>query len=244
MKPTRMFAAAKKAESNDLLLYLYDDIGASFWADGVTAKGIAAAIAEAGKLDSITLRINSPGGDVFEGIAIMNLVRTQGVPVNVIIDGLAASAASVIAMAGNTITMADNSLMMIHNAWTVSAGDAAAMRKTADILDKISGTIADTYAAKSGMDAAAVRELMDAETWLNAKEAVEKGFATAIADGGDDANGAMALAASFNLKARFANVPESLAKPAPVAENQAPVAAPDLGRCEVDLLAIELAEIA
>ena len=160
MKIARMFAAAKDT-GGDLLLYLYDEIGESFWSQGITAKAIAQEIENAAKPTSITLRINSPGGDVFEGLAIMNLIRSQGVPVTVMVDGLAASAASIIAMAGDRIVMADNALLMIHNAWSVAVGDAAEMRKTADLLDKVSGTLRDTYARRSGQSADAVASMMD-----------------------------------------------------------------------------------
>lgn len=243
MKPKRAFAAAKQADG-DLLLYVYDDIGSSFWSDGVTAKGIAAELAKAGKIGSITMRINSPGGDVFEGLTIFNLIRSQGVPVRVMVDGLAASAASLIAMAGDNIIMADNALLMIHNAWTVAVGDANEMRKTADTLDKVSGTLVGTYARRTGQAEADVQAMMDAETWLNAEEAVAKGFATATSKASDEeAAQARALTASFDLARRFANAPESLlavAEPEP--EPEAPP--PDLSALSRQLLEIELAALA
>lgn len=250
----RMFAAAKQPQTNDLLIYVYDEIGTSFWAEGITAKGIAAELSNAGKIDSITLRINSPGGDVFEGLAIFNLIRTQGVPVTVMVDGVAASAASIIAMAGDRIAMADNSLLMIHNAWTVAIGDARDLRKTADTLDTVSGALAETYVNRSGQSPEDVRAMMDAETWLTASTALEKGFATEIIETKkEDAAAAMALAASFNLSGRFASLPEALAAP-PAGANPAPVnaaavmppqaeASPVSAQFELELLEMELTTI-
>jgi ATP-dependent protease ClpP protease subunit len=127
------------------------------------------------------VRINSPGGDVFDGFAIYNLLNQHEGKVTVYVDGLAASAASVIAMAGDEIVMADNALMMIHDPWTMSVGNAAEMRETASLLDKISGSILTTYLSKSNLEAADITQKMKDESWFNAVEAVEFGFATSIA---------------------------------------------------------------
>lgn len=239
----RMFSAVLNvAKTNDLVLYIYDQIGASFWEDGVTAKSVATALADAGKVDSITLRINSPGGDVFEGLAIFNLLRSQGVPVNVMIDGLAASAASTLAMVGDTITIGDNAMMMIHNAWMVSVGDAAELRKAADMLDKITGTLVDTYAKRTHQSAEDITAMMAAETWLNAQDCMDKGFATAILTSEpDDAKAAKALAASFNLGRRFARVPEAMQPEAAAPE---PPAKADNSKLALDLLRIDMGAVA
>jgi ATP-dependent Clp protease protease subunit len=222
MKIKRGFSAravAAGVQNGELVLYLYDDIGAGWFTEGVTAKGIANEITKAGTVSRIVMHINSPGGDVFEGIAIYNLVKQQGVPVTVIIDGLAASAASLIAMVGDDIKMGSNAMMMIHNAWTISVGDAAEMRKTADLLDKISGVITDTYAKRTEMAAAEVKALMDAETWMTADEAVANGFADSVLDTPkDEADQAAAMAASFDLDKRFAKVPDQFKAPAAAAE--------------------------
>lgn len=239
----RMFAAAKTDKSNDLLLYLYDVIGGSFFYDGITAKDIADELAKAGKIDSITVRINSPGGSVFQGVSIFNLLRTQGVPVNVMVDGVAASAASVVAMAGDKITMADNALLMIHNAWMEAAGDANELRKVAETLDKVSGTLVETYAKRTCQAAEDVQAMMDAETWMDAKEALAKGFATEIYErDADEGAQAMALAASFDLKRHFAKVPDALAEPPKAAEPEPePV---DHSARELELRRLELAAMA
>src|SRR5205807_10307405 len=128
----------------------------------------------------ILLRINSPGGDVFESIAIFNLLRSQKKPIEVRVDGLAASAASVLAMCGDEIIMGANAMMMVHNAWSFCMGYAADMRQMAENLDKISAVIAGTYSRRIKRSLADVAALMDAETWMTAQECLDAGFATEI----------------------------------------------------------------
>jgi ATP-dependent Clp protease protease subunit len=159
---------------NEILIY--SDIGENWFGDGVTAKAVKAQLDE--MEGDITIRINSPGGDVFDGFAIYNLLNQHDGKKTVHIDGMAASAASVIAMAGDSITMAENALMMIHDPWTVSVGSAGDMRATADLLDKVSGSIVTTYRAQTDIEEADLTAMMAAETWMNAAEAIEKGFAT------------------------------------------------------------------
>lgn len=154
---------------------------------------------------TIRVHINSPGGDVFAALNIANALRDQqakGRTVETIIDGLAASAASIIAMAGSTVRMADNALLMIHNPWTRAVGEAKDLRQVADELDKIRGAIVATYQWHSDLDAAAIEALMDAETWLDAEEAVAQGFATERVEG-------LKAAATIDPRAgRALNVPE------------------------------------
>ncbi|MGW6502957.1 head maturation protease, ClpP-related [Nonomuraea angiospora] len=153
----------------------------------------------------LTVRVNSPGGSVFQGIAIGNALRAHPASVTVRVEGLAASIASVIALAGDRLVMAPSSMFMIHDASTATWGDAAEMRKTADILDKISDNIADAYAAKAGGTRAEWRDRMLAETWYTADEAVEVGLADELMvppktdepDGPDDA--ATRMAAAWDL---------------------------------------------
>lgn len=157
-------------------ILLYDEIG--FW--GVTAKDFVLALAQVGD-GPITLRINSPGGDVFDGLAIYNALRARKEPVNVVIDGLAASAASFIAMAGTTVAMNEASMMMIHNAWGKVCGDRNDMLEMAAVMEKIDGQLASIYAGKTGKDAKDVGAMMDAETWFTAIEAKDAGFCDAVA---------------------------------------------------------------
>jgi ATP-dependent protease ClpP protease subunit len=157
-----------------------DAIGASFFGDGITAGSIKAALDEAVDCPSVTMNINSPGGDLYEGVAIYNVIKACGKPVNVNVVGMCASAASLVAMAGKTVTMQLGTTMMVHNAQALVAGYASDCRKMADVLDTVSASAADLYAAKTGLPKDEVLKLMDAETWMNPEEAKEKGFADAI----------------------------------------------------------------
>ena len=157
-------------------ILLYDEIGYF----GVTAADFGAALAKVGD-GPLTLRINSPGGDVFDGYAIYNMLCARTSPVSVVIDGLAASAASFIAMAGETITMADPSMLMIHNSWAICIGDRNEMLERAAMQAKVDNQIAGIYAKKCGKSVAAVAQMMDDETWLTSTEALAQKFCDAIA---------------------------------------------------------------
>lgn len=181
-------------------VYIYDAIG--FF--GVEAQDFIRDL-ERITADSITLRINSPGGDVFDGSAIYNALLRHPAKVHVKIDGLAASMASVIALAGDTVEMAENAFYMIHNPWSFVIGDSAAMRKEADILDKITSTAVGIYARNSSLDETEVRAAMDAETWYTAEEAKAAGFIDTIFTGSQ-------AKAQFNLSV-FAHAPEGISAP-------------------------------
>jgi len=184
---------------NELLIY--SDIGDSYWYDSISAKDVKTQL-DAMDDGELTVRINSPGGSVFDGFSIYNLLNQREGKVTVYIDGMAASAASVVAMAGDEILMADNSLMMIHDPWTMMMGSANEMRDTADLLDKIKGSIVTTYQAKSELDADKIGGMMTAETWLTAQEAIDNGFATGTVEGS---------AQSMNIKKPWINhAPESI----------------------------------
>lgn len=161
-------------------LYLYDTIGET-WTGGVTAKSVAKELAAMGDTKDLTVRINSLGGDVFEGLAIYELIKSSGKNVTVSVDGVAASIASVIALAGTERHIAKNAYFMIHNPWSMTMGEAADHRKAADLLDKVKGTILDVYTEASGGDRDDLSAKMDGETWYTAQEALDAGFATAIA---------------------------------------------------------------
>ena len=132
---------------------------------------------------NITVRLNSPGGDVFAGVSIMNMLKDREGDVTIIVDGLAASIASVIAMAGDKIIMNTGSMMMIHNAWSFAVGDSQELRKIADQLDKIGESIISVYATRTGLDTDTIKDMLDAETWMTADEAVEMGFADEAVEG-------------------------------------------------------------
>jgi ATP-dependent protease ClpP protease subunit len=206
----RSFKASVKPDGV-LELLVYEDIGENFWdGSGVTVKNFKQQLDGNSGYNRIAIRINSPGGDCFEGIAIHNVLRASGKPVDVYIDGIAASAASIIAMAGDTITMGSNTMMMIHNASSFVIGYADDMRKMADVLDKVSLAAAQTYIDRAGMSAEDVKAMMDAESWLGAQECVDKGLATAIARNDENDDAAMALARSFKALAHMKHVPETL----------------------------------
>jgi Protease subunit of ATP-dependent Clp proteases len=174
------------ADDVDATISMFDVIGEDGWTgSGVTANRISAALRLIGNRD-LTVRINSPGGDMFEGIAIYNLLRAHPARVTVEVLGWAASAASIIAMAGDDIRMGLGSFMMVHNAWGVVIGNRHDMREAATLFEQFDAAIADIYQARTGMERAEIERLMDAETFMTAAQAVESGFANAVGDGVDD----------------------------------------------------------
>lgn len=174
-------AAANGADA-DTTISMFDVIGEDMWSGGgVTANRISAALRSIGNRD-VTVRINSPGGDMFEGIAIYNLLRSHPARVTVEVLGLAASAASIIAMAGDNIRMGLGSFMMVHNAWGVVIGNRHDMREAATVFDQFDAAIADIYQARTGMKRADLEQLMDTETFMAPAQAVEYGFADAVDD--------------------------------------------------------------
>lgn len=170
--------AADSESANSISIY--DQIGYDSWTgEGVTAKRIAGALRSIGRGD-VTVNINSPGGDVFEGLAIYNLLREHQGKVTVKVLGLAASAASVIAMAGDEIEIARSAFLMIHNSWSVAVGNRNDMREFADWLEPFDRAIADIYSVRSGIDQKTAIKMMDAETWMNGSDAVDSGFADGL----------------------------------------------------------------
>lgn len=157
-------------------VWIYAEIGA--W--GITAEGFVSELAQLNVAD-IAVHLNSPGGDVFDGIAIMNALRDHPAKVSVSVDALAASIASVIAQAGDVVTMGNNSMMMIHNASGFAMGEAGDLRKMADLLDQTTANIADIYAQRAGGKPADWLALMADETWFSAAEAVAAGLADEVA---------------------------------------------------------------
>lgn len=170
------------SDERDNTISIYDVIGEDVWTGGgVTAKRISAALRSIGQ-NEVTVKINSPGGDMFEGIAIYNLLRAHPAKVTVDVLGWAASAASIIAMAGDEIRMGLGTFMMVHNAWGMVIGNRHDMRETADLFDGFDSAIAGIYEARTGMKRADIEKLMDAETFMGPSEAVTNGFADAVDD--------------------------------------------------------------
>lgn len=173
-------------------ILLYDEIG--YW--GVTAKDFAGVLSGITS-PSINVRINSPGGDVMDGLAIYNSLKAHPASINTVVDGLAASAASFIMLAGDTVTMAENSLVMIHKAWAMGIGNADDMTALAGVLGKIDGQIAGMYSAKNGKSAEDNLAAMSAETWMTSAEAKDFGLVDSIV-GCDDESEEDEPAASSN----------------------------------------------
>lgn len=158
---------------------IYDRIGDSYDSEGVTAKRISAALRNIGARD-VTVNVNSPGGDFFQGVAIYNMLREHKAKVTVNVMGIAASAASIIAMAGDEIMMGDGAFLMIHNAWAVAMGNRHDMMAAAEQLAPFDAAMAQVYAARSGLPVADIAAMMDKESWLGASQAVDDGFATGV----------------------------------------------------------------
>jgi ATP-dependent protease ClpP protease subunit len=158
---------------------ILDVIGQDWFGEGVTSKRIAAALRAIGKKDA-TVIINSPGGDYFEGLAIYNMLREHPAKVTVKVVGIAASAASVIAMAGDEIQIARAGFLMIHNTWVVAMGDRRALRDVADWLEPFDAAAVDIYAARTGMKETELAKMLDREAWIGGADAVDKGFADSL----------------------------------------------------------------
>lgn len=194
---------AEKAE-----IWIYEFIGKDFWTEeGVTAKTFQEDLSKI-KASQIDLHINSPGGDVFDGNTIYNLLKQHSANVTTYIDGLAASIASVIALAGDKIYMAENALFMLHQPYAFTVGNEEDHEKSLEILRQVGGSIARTYISKTGKPEDEIRQMMKSETWLNSDEALEAGFI-------DEISGKMDIAACAKFvpimaKAGFKNIPETL----------------------------------
>ncbi|HHI0524208.1 head maturation protease, ClpP-related [Pantoea brenneri] len=180
----------KAAKSDDNSISVFDVIGADWYGDGVTASRIAAALRAIGGAD-VTVNINSPGGDMFEGLAIYNLLREYDGKVTVKVLGLAASAASIIAMAGDEVQIGRGAFLMIHNCWVYAMGNRHDLAQVAADMEPFDKAMNDIYGARTGLSSEAIEAMMNAETYIGGSDAVEKGFADRllaadeIADGDD-----------------------------------------------------------
>lgn len=168
---------AAAEDDEDRTISVYDVIGYDWWTgEGVTAKRVAAALRQMGA-GPVTVNVNSPGGDMFEGLAIYNLLREHKGEITVKVLGLAASAASIIAMAGDTVQIARAGFLMIHNCWVMAVGNRHDLREYADTMEPFDAAMADIYSARSGKDLTEVQKQMDGETWIGGSQAVEEGYA-------------------------------------------------------------------
>ncbi|MFZ6740997.1 head maturation protease, ClpP-related [Klebsiella quasipneumoniae] len=169
----------KAAATDDNSISVFDVIGQDYWGEGITAKRIAGALRAMNGAD-VTVNINSPGGDMFEGLAIYNLLREYEGHVTVKVLGIAASAASIIAMAGDDIQIGRGAFLMIHNCWVYAMGNRHDFAELAQSLEPFDTAMADIYAARSGLDIAAVQKLMDGESYIGGSDAVAKGLADSL----------------------------------------------------------------
>lgn len=184
-------------------IYVYGDIGDS-WGECVTARAFVRQLDEAAG-DDVTVHINSAGGDVFDAAAMAESIRAYKGRTTASIEGLAASAASYFALTADEVVMNKSALLMVHNPHAFACGEADELRGKADLLDKVKGTIVSQYVRKTGMDEGEVSALMDAETWMSADEALDRGFVDALSD----AEPVAACVSDGSLKS-FSHVPDSL----------------------------------
>lgn len=185
-------------------IYIHDVIVQDDWFGGVSAQSVIDALNAIPKNQPITIRYNSPGGDVFAARAIESHIRERTGQVTSIVDGLAASAASFLAVAGHELKMSNGSFLMIHKAWTLGLGNADDFLSTASLLEKIDGTIAQSYAEKSGSKTAdEFMALMAAESWLTAEEAIALG----LSDGATTSQASANAKSSWDLSAYAKDAP-------------------------------------
>jgi ATP-dependent Clp protease protease subunit len=200
-----------QSRENTHEVFIYDEIGVGFFGGGITALAFVQELKglKLRKTDDLVVHINSPGGSFFEGNTIYNYLRTVEAKVTMRIDGVAASAASIIAMAGDIVQMPENSMMFIHNPWTCACGDAAEMRKAADDLDKSRDSAVLTYMRKTNgkIDQDVLVKMLEDETWLSAAESVEHGFADVV-----DEPVRVAALAKFDFSNYQIAVPDQLKK--------------------------------
>jgi ATP-dependent protease ClpP protease subunit len=199
--------------ADDAEIRIYDAIGPD-WAGMVSDRAVINALDQLRGAKKIHVRLNTPGGDAFMGVSIMNAFRRHEAKIIIHVDALAASAGSIAAMGGDQIIMHEGAMMMIHRAWTIALGNAEDMAKVADTLGKVDSNMVDIYHRKSGLDKAKVKQLVDSETWMGAQEAVDMGFA-------DDAD---LIATGAQAKAPngwYSRAPETLSRYNPEAKRTA-----------------------
>ncbi|EOI3519963.1 head maturation protease, ClpP-related [Cronobacter dublinensis] len=207
----RWNGSIRAARDGDNSISIFDVIGADYWGEGVTASRIAGALRSLNGED-VTVNINSPGGDMFEGLAIYNLLREYDGKVTVKVLGLAASAASIIAMAGDEVQIGRGAFLMIHNCWVYAMGNRHDLAQIATDMAPFDKAMSDIYQARSGLDAATVDKMMDGETYIGGSEAVEKGFADSVLSAdeiADDDESPVAALRKLDALLAKANTPRS-----------------------------------
>lgn len=204
----KFWECKQSANQNEADVFIFGEIVSFKWDDtDTTAASFQKDLKELGEVSQINLHINSPGGSVFEGIAIGNMLRQHKARVVAHVDALAASIASVIVASCDEVVMPENSMLMIHNPWTISMGNAKELRKQADDLDKIAESSVVTYLAKAGekLTEEKIKQIMDEETWMSAQEAYNYGLCDVV----ESAN-QVAASISQKLFETYQKVPEKL----------------------------------
>lgn len=210
----KFFAFTKKDESNTELTIYGDIVSMKWFENDVTHFDFADELAQV-TTPNITVRINSYGGEVSQGLGIYNLLKDWNGHVTTVCDGFACSAASVVFMAGKSRVMPKTSLLMIHNAWTIGSGDSEDFKKLAEDLAKINEPLIESYVIATGLPSSKIKKMMDEETWLTAEEAFEMGFATKIQE--ESVKASLESNVLFNLVERLKNTEKQLnPKPKPI----------------------------
>ena len=179
------FAVEVHEDNDETILTIYGDIGESWWFESTSANDIDRALKEV-KTSNITIRLNSPGGDAFDGITIYNRLKDHEANVKIIVDGWACSAASIIAMAADELILNTGAMMMVHEAWTYTMGSKSDIQKTVDMLGKLDQSLLDIYMTKANVTREEMEQFVKNETWFTAGEAIDIGFASTTTEDDED----------------------------------------------------------
>lgn len=203
----KKFWEIKNKSKDSADIYIYGEIGESFWGESVSATDFKTELDGIGEVENLNIYINSPGGSVFDGLAIHNILSRHKAYKTVHVDGLAASIASVIALAGDKLIIPENAFFMIHLPSAYSVGNATEFRKMADTLDQITEGLLNVYEGKSTKTREELLEMMKNETWMTGSEAKEYGFADEV-----ETEKKIAACMSSDFFNRYKNVPENVVK--------------------------------
>lgn len=201
-KINKKFAAVTNAATSTTEIIIYGDIGDSWWGDSISASDIDQALKNV-KTDNITVRINSPGGNAFDGITIYNRLKDHPAKVKVIVDGWACSAASIISMSADELIMNTGSMLMIHQASIGIYGNKEELEKEAELLGKLDSNLVDIYMTKALVDRKEIEQMVKNETWFTAEEAIAIGFASSVGDTNEDTANQDAEAFKNSVLSRF-----------------------------------------
>lgn len=205
-KINKKFEAVTNTAASTTEIIVYGDIGDSWWGDSISASDIDQALKDV-KTDNITVRINSPGGNAFDGITIYNRLKDHPAKVKVIVDGWACSAASIIAMSADELVMNTGSMLMIHQASIGIYGNKDELEKEAELLGKLDSNLVDIYMTKALVERKEIEQMVKNETWFTAEEAIAIGFASSVKDTNEDTTNQDAEAFKNSVLARFKKEP-------------------------------------